>query len=174
MCLPAAPLALASAALSAVGTGVSTIAAMQQQTYQARVADQNARLESAAARDALDRGKVEEQRYQRQLSQQMGAQRAALAANGIDIGYGNAEAIRGDLVRAGAEDTQTIRENTIREARGFEISAANTRAQAAGYRQQRTGTAITGALQIGSTVLGGVQQYRRIQWNRRNGANPNG
>ncbi|RSY83113.1 hypothetical protein DAH66_12655 [Sphingomonas koreensis] len=174
MCLPAAPLAIAAAALSAVGTGVSTIASMQQQTYQARVADRNARMESEAARDALERGRIEDQRYQRQLSQQMGAQNAALAANGIDVGYGNAAALRGDLARTGAEDSQTIRENAVREARGFEISAANSHAQAAGYRQARTATAITGAFEFGSSILGGVQQHRKIQWNRRNGGNPYG
>lgn len=166
MCLPAAPLALVATAVAAAGSAASTISAMQQSTYQARVADRNAKMEDAAARDAIERGKIEDQRYQRQLSQQQGAQRAALAANGVDVNFGNAAAVREDLARAGQEDSQTIRENAMREARGFELSAANYRASAAGARQARTGQAISGAFDFGSTVLGGAMQYKKIKAGR--------
>lgn len=168
MCADPVTLTLIATAVSAVGSAASTVTAMQQSTYQARVADRNAKMEDAAARDAIERGKLEDQRYQRQMSQQQGAQRAALAANGVDVNFGNAAAVREDLARAGQEDSQTIRENAMREARGFELSAANYRAQAAGARQARTGQAISGAFDFGSTVLGGVQQYKRVQWNQRN------
>lgn len=167
MCADPVTLTLIATAVSAVGSAASTVSAMQQSTYQARVADRNARMEDAAARDAIERGRIEDQRYQRQLSQQQGAQRAALAANGVDINFGNAAAVREDLARAGQEDSQTIRENAMREARGFELSAANYRAQAAGARQARTGQMIGGITDFGSTVLGGVQQYKRTKFGQR-------
>lgn len=163
MCIPAGALILAGTAVSALGTAAGTMASMQQASYQARVAERNAQMESEAARDAYDRGTLERQRYQRQVSQQMGAQRAALAANGVDVGYGSAAAVQGDAAMIAAEDIATINKNTEREARGFDISAFNARTQAAAARQARSGALVQGIFGIGSTLLGGAQQYRKYQ-----------
>ena len=163
MCLPAAALAIAATAVSALGTGVGALNSAAQSRYQAKVADRNATLEDRAARDAIERGKVEAQNYQRQLSQQMGAQRAALAANGIDTTYGTAALVQRDLGEVGAQDVQTIRENAMREARGLEINAANYRASAAASRAASSAALVEGAFGVGSTILGGAQQYRKIQ-----------
>ena len=157
---------IAATALAAAGSAASTVSAMQQQTYQARMADRNAKLENEAARDALDSGRTEEQRYQGSVSQQQGAIRAALAANGIDIGYGSALDYQGDLAMFGQQDAATIRENSMREARGLEINASNYTAEAAAKRQARTGTLVKGVVDFGSTILGGAQQYRDIRTRR--------
>lgn len=176
MCLPAAALAIAATAVSAIGTGVGALNSAAQSRYQARVADRNATLENQAARDAIERGQLEARNYQRQLSQQQGAQRAALAANGIDTSYGTAALVQRDLASVGAADTQTIRENAMREARGLEINAANYRASAAASRSAASAALVEGAFGVASTVLGGAQQYKKIQWNQRNpaGRNPFG
>lgn len=165
MCEPAT-LTLMAAGAAAVSTAVTTVTAVQQQNYQAKVATRNAGLESIAARDAIERGKVESQNYQRQASQMQGAQRAALAANGIDTTFGSAADVRVDTALFAAEDAQTIRENSMREVRGFDISAANYRAQAQASRQAATGAAIGGAFNFGSTVLGGAAQYRNVKLKR--------
>lgn len=163
MCLAAAPLALVASAVAAAGSAVSTFTAVQQQRYQAAIADRNAKMENEAARDALNRGEIEARRYQQEASQRMGAQRAALAANGIDTSYGNAAFVQADMARATQEDVATIRENSVRQARGFDLAAANSRAQANASRSAATGTAIAGVFDFGSTVLGGVQQHRRAK-----------
>ncbi len=166
MCDPVS-LTIAATAVAAAGTAVSTVSAVNQANYQAKIAGMNVKQENAAARDALDRGKVESQRFQEQASQEQGAQRAALAANGIDVNFGSAALVRGDTLRAAEQDAQTLRENTIRETRGFEISAANFGAQRSGYKQAATAAAVKGAFDFGSTVLGGAQQYSKLKVGRR-------
>ncbi len=166
MCDPVTATLIAATAVAAVGTGVSAISANNQAKYQGKVADMNARMDNAAARDAIDRGKVESQRFQREASQMQGAQRASLAANGIDVNFGSAAAVRADTTRAIEEDAQTIRENSMREVRGFEINAANFGAQARGYRAAGKAALVKGAFDMGSTVLGGAQQYSKLKAGR--------
>lgn len=163
MCVAALPLAIAATALSAVGTGVSALSTASQQTYQARVADRNARMEEDSRRDAIDRSKIEARRQQQQSAQVQGAQRAALAANGIDIDFGSAAALRADTVSANAEDALMLARNGEREARGFEINAANFTADARASRSARTGTLVKGGFDFGSTILGGAKQYRSLK-----------
>ncbi|MBM7406923.1 MULTISPECIES: virion core protein, T7 gp14 family [Sphingomonas] len=165
MCEPVT-LAAIGAGMAALSTATATVTAVQQNKYQAKVATRNADLESAAGRDAVERGKIESQNYQRQASQMQGAQRAALAANGIDINFGSAAGVRADTAMMQAEDAQTIRENSMREVRGIEINAANYRAQVQASRQAATGAAIKGVFDFGSTVLGGASQYRTAKLRR--------
>src|SRR4051794_11456363 len=101
-------LMIASTAVSALGQGYSALSANAQAKYESRVATQNAKLEESRAGDALQRGTTEAIRYQKQLSQTEGQQNAALAANGIDIGFGSAAAVRADTAAAGMQDTITI------------------------------------------------------------------
>lgn len=159
MCEPAT-LTLIAAGMAAVGTGVTAVSQYQQGQYQAKVADNNAKLENEAARDAIERGRTESQRYQRELSQKMGAQRASLAANNIDINFGSAAAVRGDTALFGQEDVATIRENSMRESKGFEIGAANYTAEGVGARIKATGALVSGAFSAGSTLLGAANQYK--------------
>lgn len=154
------PVTLGLTALTAAGTATSAISQVRQSNYQARVAGMNARLENDAARDAILRGQIESRRYQNDAAQFQGAQRASMAANGIDITFGSAAAVRADSIRAAEEDAQTIRENANRESRGFEINAANFTAQRQASRSAAKAAAVKGVFDLGSTVLGGAQQYR--------------
>ena len=171
MCEPVT-IAAVAAGMAAVGSAATTVMTVQQHGYQAKVASRNADMEGAAARDAIERGKIESQNYQRQASQMQGAQRASLAANGIDTTFGSAADVRGDTAMMAGQDAQTIRENSMREVRGLDISAANYRSQASASRQAAAGAAVKGAFDFGSTVLGGAQQYSRVKWNRMH--NPKG
>ena len=163
MCADPVTLAIIGTAVSAIGTGVTAIQAYSQQKYQQKVAENNAKLEDAAAHDALDRGKQQVQKQQRQLSQEMGAQRAALAANGIDVNFGSAAAFRGDTAMLGQEDAQTIRENNIREVQGFERQAGNYRSQAAASGQAATGALASGAFGVANTLLGGAERVSKMR-----------
>lgn len=138
----------------------------QQAGYEARVANQNARLESERANDALERGRTEKRRYQQEAGQQAGRQRAAIGANNIDLSFGSAFDVRADTLQAGAEDVATIDRNTLRETRGFEINAMNFRSEAMSARRRRTAAYISGGLQIASTALGAATQYKRMSYGR--------
>lgn len=168
MCDPLS-LTIAATAVAAVGQGVSAVSSYQQGQYAAKVAEANAEAESRRAADAYDRGRIESQKYQRAHSQEQGQQVAALAANGIDVGFGSAFNVRADLAEAGRQDVQTIDENARREAMGFDINAANFTAEAVASRRQAKGALIQGAFGVASTVLGGATQYRRIQSGRAGG-----
>lgn len=162
MCVdPVSAIAIAGVVTAAAGQATSALSGAAQSRYEARIADRNAALDREGARDALERGRKEEQRYERELGQRMGSQRAAMAANGIDLSFGSAADFLADTGRIGQEDAATIRENSMREARGMEISAANFGAQASGLRSKAKGQLVAGAFEVGSTLLGGAQQYRR-------------
>lgn len=163
MCADPVTLAIIGTAVSAIGTGVTAVQAYSQQKYQQKVAEQNAKLEDAAAVDALQRGKQAVQQQQRELSREMGAQRASMAANGIDVNFGTAASFRGDTAMLGQEDSQTLRENSIREVMGFERSAANSRAKAAAAGQAAGGALVSGAFGVANTLLGGAQQYSKLK-----------
>lgn len=170
MCIDPVTMAATAAVVATVSQGVSTVAAVRQSRFEGRVAERNAAMDRESARDTMERGRVEEARYQQQLSQRMGSQRAALAANGIDLSFGSAADFLTDTAVIGQEDAAAIRENAMRETRGYEISATNYQGQASAARSRATGQAIGGALSTFSTALGGAQQYKRVEWNRNNRA----
>ncbi|UUL83449.1 hypothetical protein [Sphingomonas qomolangmaensis] len=152
----------ASAVMTSVSGTVATVGNVQQARYRAAVADRNAALEQESARDALARGRTEEERSQRQTASTMGAQRAAMAANGIDLTFGSAASFVADTARVGQQDAATIRENATREARGMEREAANYRGEASAQRSAATGAAISGAFGVASSALGSAQQFKRM------------
>lgn len=156
-------MAIAAAGIAAAGSIVSGVNQANQMRYSARVADANAAMDRAAAQDALDRGAKEEQRQYRKTAQLLGAQRAAMAANGLEVDFGSAAAIQTDTKTIGWEDAATIRENATREAKGYEISAANNNDKAVASRAGAKAAIIGGVFDAGSTMLSGAAQSRRMK-----------
>lgn len=170
-------LAVAAIATSVIGAGVSAYgqiragqaqaasaqagaqAAASQYQYQAAVADINRRtaernqylagrnaeyVEAAGARLADDRA--------RRIRQTIGAQRAALAANGLLLDEGSAADMQGDTASLGRMALAEIGDNTRRQAAGYRIAGVNARdeAEAAtlrgeGYRASSTNALAAGA-----------------------------
>lgn len=145
---------------SSLAGGVSQSQALKAQgDFSQYQAEQNARLAEAQAEDATKRGAKEASRLQRQTRGVIGAQRAALAAQGIDISSGTAADIQAETAQFGIDDASTIRQNAIREAYGFQREAINTRAQGQfdriSARSQASSTLLTGGLSaIGHGVSG--------------------
>lgn len=164
MCGPAAApaLMLAATAVTMAGQGVSAMAASKQARHESKVANVNRQLESEKARDAILRGQEEGRRSRSQAGRQVGAQRATMAANGLDLGFGNAADVVGDTVVAGAEDSATLRQNSYRETRGYEISAMNFDAESAAKKAAARGAIVEGAFGMASTALGGATQYSKL------------
>ena len=154
---------IAATAVQAVGQGVGALQANQAAKYEARVAGQNSRIASAQAVDAIDRGRRDLQRHYREASQTQGQQSAALAANGIDITFGSAAAVRGDTAMFAQEDAMTIAQNTEGEVKGFDIQGSNYRSQAQAARMRGRNALVSGAFGMASTVLGGATQYKTAQ-----------
>lgn len=158
MCLPLAAVAAAGAVLSAGASVYGGMAARTQGQYEQAVAQENRKAEIAAGDDARNRGAIEEQRRYRALAQQLGTQRAAQAASGLDVGFGSPADLLGDTRMIGYEDINTIRQNTKREVEGFDVRAANYTTQGNAARA-RGNAAFTGSLlSAGGSLLGSAKQ----------------
>jgi hypothetical protein len=162
MCDPGT-MAIVATAASVAGTITSSVASYTQHRYEAKLAEANQQQENNRARDALDRGEITARDTARRQSALAGAQRAAMAANGVDLSFGSASDLLGDTAMLGMEEQTTVRENTRREVQGFDINAANFGAQAKAAKSAATGALISGALQTVSTIAGGAQRYGKIK-----------
>jgi len=162
MCGPPA-LAIAAAVVSAAGSVMGGIQAKQQGNYEAKVAESNARMANEQARDAIDRGKIQQQQHDREVADTRGAQTAALAAGGVDTSFGSARSLAEDTSMIGAEDTAAISRNTYNEVRGFDINAANYRSQAQASRMKGKAGFTKSLFDAGSTLLGGASQYSKLK-----------
>lgn len=154
----AAPLAIASAvggaALTAVGQIQQNNAASAQASYQAAVARNNKILADRAAQDAIERGRVEELNQRIRTRQLAGRQRASLAANGVDVGYGSAIDMIEDTFKIGETDALTIRANAMREAMGYRAQGMNFEAEAGLYSAQRRNLRAALPFELAGTALG--------------------
>ncbi len=146
MCDPVTALVVGSTLLSAKG-------AIDQGNYQAGVASNNAKLQQYAAADATARGAIEEQQQRTRTRQLMGAQRAALAANGVDASTGTASNLLQDSAASGEFDALTIRANAAKAAWGYNTQAAAFKAEARNARSAGKNAAFT------TLLTGGAQAY---------------
>lgn len=130
---------------------------------QASQAKANQAEANRSAADAIERGNIDQKQQYRKVSQQRGAQIAAMAANGIDVDFGSAADIIDDTNMFAQEDAMTLARNSRNETRGFQVQAANFSNEAKSAKMAAKGALVKGAFDVGSTILGGAQQYRKAQ-----------
>lgn len=120
-----------TAAIAMMAGGTLMTAAGQYQAGKAnqKIANYNAEVAELQAEQALKRGREDESRLRMQTRQTIGAQRAALAAMGIDLDDGTAAQIQDDTTYFGELDALTIRNNAALEAWGYRTQATNYRLQ---------------------------------------------
>lgn len=92
---------------------------------QAAIADTNARITEMSAQSTLDAGNKEIGRYTLSAGKAKGAQRAAMAANGVDLGVGNAAETLASTEIIKEIDKNQIEANSIRSAWGLRTQATN-------------------------------------------------
>lgn len=139
----------AGAAASGIGAFADTLAAR-------RASRINARMMEGAADDALARGETLEQQSQRDYGQLKGAARASMAARNLALDEGTPAAVIAGIEQVGREEAAIIRENALREARGYQVQAYNQRASRPGFGAT-AGTLLTGAGRVASRWY----QYRK-------------
>jgi len=172
MCDPLT-LTIAATTVATIGTGFSALQANAQNKYQAKVADQNAKLSAEAARQESDNTREAALQQYRKMAQLKGQQRAAMAASGLDVDFGNAADLTADTDMLGREDVSRIYRQGAENVRGFDMQGANYRSQAAASRQAATGALIGGAFDMGSTALSGATQYSRLRGRTGSGSSNN-
>lgn len=165
MCDPLT-LTIAATTVATAGAGFSALQASAQSTYQARVADQNARLSAEAAGREQENTRDAALQHYRKVAELKGQQRVAMAGGGLDVNFGNAADLAADTEMLAREDTSRIYRQGAENVRGFDIEGSNYRSQASAAREAATGALVGGAFNMASTALGGAQQYSKIQSQR--------
>lgn len=171
MCEPAT-IALALTAVSGVvaagGAVMQGQAQAKQAKYQAAVETNNATIAGWQAEDATARGKIEEQRQRLATARLRGAQRAGMAANGVEIDSGSPLDVLMDTAQLGELDALTIRSNAEREAYGLRNQQSNLTAQSALTSMAGKNARTASYISAGSTLLSTAatagdrhQQYKR-------------
>jgi hypothetical protein len=156
------------AGLQAAGYVVSAYAQTQalkaQGDYQKNQSEINARFRRLLAKDALKRGDEAAEEVRKKGEQVVGSQRAAAAAQGIDVNSDTALDLQVETDEAVASDMRKIRNNAWRESWGFETEANNLISQGnmavLSSRNMASATLLTGGLQaIGATA----QSYKAYE-----------
>lgn len=114
-----------AAAFTLVAADQSARAQKKAGEYQMEVAAENKKIKDAQAQDALNRGAAEvaEQRMRTRLA--ISSQRAAIAANNVDLQTGSALEVLGDTALFGGVDERRIRDNSLRQAWGARVEGQN-------------------------------------------------
>jgi hypothetical protein len=150
-------LTAASTAMSMIGQGQQAAAQAGMANYQAQMARNNQMVAEWNAQRALQQGQVAEQQQRTKAAQLIGAQRAALAAQGGDINSGSPLDIVGDTARAGEFDALTTRNNAATQAYGYRVQAANAAGQANAASASAANAMAALPFSIGSSLLSGAK-----------------
>lgn len=121
-------------ALAAVSAYQSSQQKKDAGEYQARVAKNNETVANMQAADAKERGDQAASDVRRKYAALEGTQAASLAARGLDISEGSANAILTDTSFFGDFDQRKARNNAAREAWGFQVRAGNFAGEAGAFQ----------------------------------------
>lgn len=141
--------------------------------FQQAQAEINARYAEMQAEEVVLRGDKEASEYQKKVSKVVGSQRAALAAQGIEVDSGTAVDLQQEAAETGALDVQTIKNNAWRQAFGYKQEAIQSRFQ--GRIAAITGTQqvsqarfaerqslVTGGLNLINQGVRGIRDFREV------------
>ena len=162
MCAPAT-LALAAAGVSMLGQGFSALQANQQAKYQARIAERNAALEREAGLEEEKATQDAARAHYRKVAALKGRQRLAAAANGVSVEFGTAADVLADTDMLAREDARRILDDGFNRRKSRDIRASNYKGEANAARSRGKNALIGGLFNMGSTALGGAQQFSALR-----------
>jgi len=154
--IPAAVVAAVSLAATAASTAIGVMSAQANAKAQQNAANYQAQVARNNAEAARQAGEAQAQQVYREGAQRAGLQRAVMAANNLDLGFGSALAIQRDTAEATGLDAATARYNALTQGLGLENQAALLRYQGESARA-------AGGWQTAGTLLSGVSQFSS-QW----------
>lgn len=126
--------AVMGAGAKAYGAYNASSAQRSSLDYQASVAANNAQLATDKASIAVDNGQAAVQAQDLKTAQTFGMQRAALGANGVDLGQGSANDVLASTKLMGERDADQLQTNALREAWGYKTQAADDTSNAAALK----------------------------------------
>lgn len=119
----------------------------------------NADIATYQASQAIQNGQTNVQTEELQVAQVKGQQRAAMGANGIDLGQGSATDVLASTDLLGDRDKATIMDNALRTAWGYKVQAAQ---YANANRSIHPGLAAFGSLFGSATSTQGQQSFNNL------------
>ena len=143
--------AVASTAISVPATIQQGKATQAQYDYQAKVAQNNARIAEENARRTRQQG-IEEERLQRMKTQRnVASQMSSMASNGIDVTQGTAVDVLADTSAMGELDALQTRYNYEAKAQGYDVEAGN-------FENQSNLDLLSGRNAYSAGVMGGISE----------------
>lgn len=109
----------------AVGSFYSAKSTISSLEFQASMAEINSRMAERGAQSVLDAGQRQVGALTLKAGQLKSAQRTAMAANGIDLGVGNAAEVQASTDIMKEIDKNTLEANAIRSAWGYRTQAVS-------------------------------------------------
>ena len=146
----ATTLQIGGAVVAAIGAVSSAMSQRLALKGAAEIAEINAGIAERAAQQEMARGQEVIAQATERAGQVKGAQRAAMAANGIDLGEGSAAEVLTSTDLAKEHDMQVIQANAVRAAWGHRMSATSLGNQA---RADRAGAGSISPLVAGTSSL---------------------
>lgn len=144
----------ASVAAIGVGGGMKAYSQYQAGKYNSDMANAQAGIAEQSGRDALTRGAADANASLQQANKAASSQRVAMAAGGVDVGSGTALDVLSDTASAGAFDAAIAKNNAAREAYGYQVQAAMSRAEAKQARRQGNMAAVSTIMTTGANMYG--------------------
>jgi len=143
-----------------VGAGVMSAAGQYQQGQVAKQVGRNNQIMAEyAAQDAQRRAGDDAIKVQQKAAQLKGAQRASMAAKGLDLGVGTQAEILDQTDFFGATDAATARSNGNRDAWASRYQGANARAQGDASARQANIGAFSTLMSTAGNVAGKWYDY---------------
>lgn len=152
---------LASMIASTVGAFNSAKGQKALLGAQADIAEINARMSENTAQSVLHQGQQQVAQSTLKYGAVKSSQKAALAANGVDIGTGSAAEIQASTDIMKEIDSNTIHANAVRSAWGYRTQASNYQIEALTKRTAADG--INPFAQAGSSLLTSASKVAQ-QW----------
>lgn len=146
----------ASAAAMTVSSYYSAQANKEALNLQASIADINAQTAESQAQATLAAGTRQVVQTRLRTGQLKSSQRAAMAANGVDLGEGSALTVQTSTDVMGEIDANTVKANAVRAAWGYRTEATNYSNQALMARS--SASAISPVSSAVTSLLGGATQ----------------
>jgi ribosomal protein L27 len=137
---------------SALGSYNSAAISKINLDTQANLADINARIAERGAQSALLRGQKQVGALTLKAGQLKSRQRVSLAANGVDLGVGNAAELQASTDIMAEIDKNTIEANSVMEAWGYRTNAVNYQNDA--LMKRASASALSPGMSAASSLLG--------------------
>lgn len=164
---------IGSTAISALGSIQQSRANSAAAGYNAKVAAQNAELQTKNANFAGAKGEQDVAAEGAKNKAALAATLAAQGASGVDVNSESSVNTRQSEAKIGALNALTVRSNAAKEAYGYQVGASSEAAQEKLLKKQASYDTTGGYLNAGATVLGGISSASKYtDWLNNNGLTP--